>query len=261
MLKHIPNTLTMLNLLSGCVGVVQISQGRFVSAAACIVLSAILDFFDGSAARWLKAFSSIGKDLDSLADVVSFGVLPSYMLFQWLNLLTSEYILSFQDYYAYLAFLPVVSSAIRLARFNHDETQKHSFRGLPTPAHALFWAAVFMALVYHPCLNASSDFRTENFSPSSLAYSQTGCPLWIELFLSPYFIILLAFLFTWLLNAPIRLFSFKFTSYKIQDNLFLYLFLLSSLILIFWKGFASAPIILFLYLLFSVLHFRKIKNT
>lgn len=257
MYKHIPNLITLTNLMSGCVGIAQASEGRFVNAAYCIIISAVLDFFDGFAARWLKAYSPIGKDLDSLADVVSFGVLPAFMLFQWINLLAPFHSSALYNIYAYMMFLPAASSALRLARFNHDETQKKSFLGLPTPAHALFWAAMFIALAQTPCLRGPAPHNSINFPYLSFAYTDPLCPLWVDLFLSPYFIVLLVFLFTWLLNAPIRLMAFKFSSFHIKINLYVYLFLGISLVLILWKGFVSAPIILFLYLLFSFIHFRK----
>ena len=125
--RHIPNTLTCLNLFSGCIACVMAFEARYEWALAFIIFSAVFDFFDGMMARALDAHSIIGKDLDSLADDVSFGVAPSLIVFSL-----------FKD----LAFLLSVFSALRLAKFNNDTRQTSSFVGLPVPANALFWASL-----------------------------------------------------------------------------------------------------------------------
>ncbi|MEY3679312.1 MAG: hypothetical protein RI924_1453 [Bacteroidota bacterium] len=132
MKKHIPNTLTCLNLFSGCVGLVFAFENQLIFAAYAIGISAMLDFFDGMTARLLKAYSEIGKELDSLADVVSFGVLPSLIIYQLFKTSTSVH-----AYLPYLAFMIAVFSALRLAKFNVDTRQSEHFIGLPTPANAL----------------------------------------------------------------------------------------------------------------------------
>lgn len=141
MRRHIPNLLTLLNLLSGCIAITFAFEGNFAVAALLIFAAAILDFLDGMAARLLNAYSPLGKELDSLADVVSFGVAPAVALF----ILLRDYALfpSFTEpirlYIPYLAFLLPVFSAYRLAKFNIDERQTKNFLGLPTPASGLFW--------------------------------------------------------------------------------------------------------------------------
>ena len=138
--KHIPNTITCLNLFSGCICCVMAFWHLYDYALLCIVLSAIFDFFDGLAARALNAHSIIGKDIDSLADDISFGLAPSVIIFSFLD----DYVIEdggWMDYVPFIAFLIAVFSALRLAKFNNDSRQVSSFFGLPVPANALFWGA------------------------------------------------------------------------------------------------------------------------
>lgn len=141
MKKHIPNFITSMNLFSGCIAIVMAFEGAFLWVVFWVILAAIFDFFDGMSARILHAPSKIGKELDSLADVVSFGVAPGVAVFILLRDYTfyTEPLISLQSYIPYFAFIIPVFSAIRLAKFNIDERQSISFIGLPTPANALFW--------------------------------------------------------------------------------------------------------------------------
>ena len=138
MKKHIPNTITSMNLFSGSIAIVMAFEGAFIWVVFWVILAAIFDFFDGMAARLLNAYSEIGKELDSLADVVSFGVAPSVAVFILLRdyILFPESLSIIQPYVPYLAFIIAVFSALRLAKFNIDERQTSSFIGLPTPANA-----------------------------------------------------------------------------------------------------------------------------
>ena len=139
MKRHIPNTLTCLNLFSGCLAVVMAFDGQFTLAFAFILLSAVFDFFDGLAARALDAHSPIGKDLDSLADDVSFGVAPASMLFNLLQqMAVAQSWGGARALLPYVAFLIAIFSALRLAKFNNDSRQTTSFIGLPVPANALY---------------------------------------------------------------------------------------------------------------------------
>jgi CDP-diacylglycerol--serine O-phosphatidyltransferase len=143
MRKHIPNIITLANLVSGCIAITMAFQGNFGAVVFWVILAAIFDFLDGLAARTLRAYSALGKELDSLADVVSFGVAPSVAVF----ILLRDYLfgLDFADsivlFVPYLAFLIPALSAYRLAKFNVDERQTDSFIGLPTPANGLFWVS------------------------------------------------------------------------------------------------------------------------
>ncbi|HQS50964.1 MAG TPA: CDP-diacylglycerol--serine O-phosphatidyltransferase, partial [Daejeonella sp.] len=139
MKKHIPNSVTCLNLFSGCLGIVFAFQGNLIWASYAIVIAAVFDFFDGMLARLLKAYSDIGKELDSLADMVSFGVLPSVIIYQLFAL--SPQIDFGADWLSFSAFIIAVFSALRLAKFNIDTRQSENFIGLPTPANALLIAS------------------------------------------------------------------------------------------------------------------------
>ena len=141
MKKHIPNTITSLNLFSGSIAIVMAFEGAYIWVVFWVIIAAIFDFFDGMAARLLNAYSDIGKELDSLADVVSFGVAPAVAVFTLLrnDIIYHESLIFIQPYIPYLAFVIPIFSALRLAKFNIDERQTSSFIGLPTPANALFW--------------------------------------------------------------------------------------------------------------------------
>lgn len=261
--KHIPNAITLLNLFSGCAGIVFVSLGYFRVGAICIFISAVLDFSDGMAARILKAYSAIGKDLDSLADVVSFGVLPSFMVFSYVKNLDDVAMsslaihgLPFNLLYL-LVFIMAVFSALRLARFNHDPGQESSFRGLPTPANGLFWACIFLGLGSSSCLQEDVFLLQPNFFILFHAFSDTECSLWTILLLNKNFILLLAVGMAFLLIAPIRLLSFKMKGYGWNENKYRYLLLACSISAGLILGFEAAPIILLLYIGFSFLTYRK----
>ena len=152
MKKHIPNFLTCGNLFCGCVGIVSVFQNDLVFAAYMIGLAALLDFADGFLARIMNAYSLIGKELDSLADCVTFGVLPSMMLYKLLqkSLMGDGFAIELFVVLPYLAFLIAVFSALRLAKFNIDTRQSESFIGVPTPANGLLVASLPLILGQHP---------------------------------------------------------------------------------------------------------------
>jgi len=177
MIKQIPNIITLLNLLSGCIAITMAFIGNFGSVIIWILIAAIFDFLDGMTARLLKAYSTLGKQLDSLADVVSFGVAPAAALF----VIIRDYITlpSFLDpisfYVPYIAFIIPMFAAYRLAKFNIDERQTTSFLGLPTPANGLFWIAYcyekynrfkFLCFLVHNNTNThnfvANDIRNSN---------------------------------------------------------------------------------------------------
>ena len=193
--KHIPNFITSLNLFSGCIAIYLAFQGNYEGAFIAILLSAVFDFFDGFAARLLKAYSPMGKELDSLADVVSFGVAPGAIVF----LLLSE--INISVWLPYLAFLIPVFSALRLAKFNIDERQTSSFIGLPTPANAIFWAGLGFSY---------ADFFMSN--------------VWI--------LVALTLLSSYLLIAEIPMFALKFKNKAWSTNKTQYLFLIGCAIIL-----------------------------
>lgn len=226
MKKHIPNFITCLNLFSGCLGVIFAFEGQMNYVALCIVLSGIFDLMDGLVARLLGVASPIGKELDSLADVISFGFLPGMIYFHLI--LQSN---SFLTPYPYLAFLIPVFSALRLAKFNLDERQTEDFIGLNTPMNTFYVISLpFIASTY-----------------PNLIYN-------------PYFITGSILITSYLLISEIRFFSMKFKNFKWEFNKFRFLFLLMSVLLLGTLQFLAIPFILLIYLLLSQLHFKQISK-
>lgn len=223
MKKHIPNFITSLNLFTGCVGIYFAFSGNYTWAFVCVLLAAIFDFMDGFAARLLKAYSPMGKELDSLADVISFGLLPGAIVFFFLSQVEIHPLIPF------FAFLIPVFSGLRLAKFNVDERQTDSFIGLPVPANAIFWGGLIYS--YHHFLAQY-----------------------------PWVVIALVLLFSFLLISELPMFSLKMKNLSWADNIVQYCFLLFSLLLIiFFRTNAFASIIL-VYILFSILiYFLKPK--
>lgn len=226
--RHIPNTVTCLNLFSGCVAAVMAFEARYELAFLFIVLSAVFDFFDGMLARLLKAYSNIGKDLDSLADDVSFGLAPSLIVFSLLR----EMCFPGQGINAlipFLAFLISVFSALRLAKFNNDTRQTTSFIGLPVPANALFWAS--LASGYHDILTAGS--------------------------IHPLVVVALVCLFSWLLVSEIPMFSLKFKNLSWKDNKVSFSFLAVCIVLLAFLPVKGMALCIVWYILLSVFTGRK----
>jgi len=214
--KHIPNFITCLNLFSGCVAVLLAFKGNYQGAFIAILVAAVFDFFDGFAARLLKAYSPMGKELDSLADMVSFGFAPGMIVF---SLLTEANI---NEWLPYLAFIIPVFSGLRLAKFNIDERQTSSFIGMPTPANAIFWGGL-----------------TTSFAPFLISN------VWL--------IIVLTVLFSYLLVAEIPMFALKVKNLAWKDNQIQYIFLgVTIILLVIFQLNAFAPIIGW-YILLSVI--------
>jgi CDP-diacylglycerol--serine O-phosphatidyltransferase len=233
MKKHIPNILTCTHLLSGCIGIVlAFNSAFFIYSCYAIFISAILDFCDGLAARALKANSEIGKELDSLADIVSFGVLPSVIVYQLF--LNAPQLGHISIYLNYSAFLIAIASALRLAKFNIDTRQSENFIGLPTPANALVIASLPMII------SQGNRFLTDYI-------------------LNAYFLFIFTIGMSLLLVMQFPLISLKFRNLNLNDNLYRYILLFTGLILIFIFKFVAAPIILFLYIFLSIIQFRTIK--
>jgi CDP-diacylglycerol---serine O-phosphatidyltransferase len=221
--KHIPNAITCANLFSGCIGIVYAFNGELETAAYFALLSGIFDFFDGLAARALNVKSDIGKELDSLADMVSFGFLPGVVMFQLLK--QSDYT---SEYLPYLGFIITVFSALRLAKFNIDTRQTEDFIGLNTPMNTLFVVSLPFIQHDYPALTGST-------------------------------ILLLAFtaILSALLVSEIRIFSLKFSSTSWKLNKLKYIFLILSALLIPILKFVAVPFILVLYITLSIAHFRQ----
>lgn len=179
MKKHIPNFITSLNLFSGCIAIVMAFEGAFIWVVFWVILAAIFDFFDGMAARLLNAPSKIGKELDSLADVVSFGVAPAIAVFIMLRNYTIyiDSLSGLQSYIPFLAFIIPVFSALRLAKFNIDDRQTTSFLGLPTPANALFWISYVYGIYDLSTTNSMILFLTLILIPTLSILMVTEIPM------------------------------------------------------------------------------------
>lgn len=226
-----PNALTCCNLVCGCMATGAAFHSHFTWALALIIAGAVFDFFDGLAARALGISSEIGKELDSLADIVTFGVAPSAMLFQLFGLVVyPSWLAPAASWLPYTSFLMAAFSALRLAKFNLDTRQSVSFIGLPTPANALFWSSLIVAEL--PWL-ASPRFNA----------------VWLFLFM-------LASCF--LLTSELPLFALKFKNFKWADNRIKYIFLCGAVLLLVAGvltplGLTAVPLVILWYLLLSIL--------
>lgn len=227
MKKYIPNALTLLNLLCGSVAVIFVINNNFVTAALFVFLGIFFDFFDGFAARKLNVQSELGLQLDSLADMVTSGLVPGLVVYKLLVMSDLSW-----DELKILPFLGLVitlTSAYRLAKFNIDEDQQTYFKGLPTPANALLILSMPLIL----------EFQNNDIINAII--------------LNKWFLIGLTLLSSWLLNSDIKLFALKFKEYSFKGNSVRYIFILLSAVLIIVLHFASIPIIIMLYIILSVL--------
>jgi CDP-diacylglycerol--serine O-phosphatidyltransferase len=232
--KHVPNAITCANLFSGCVGIVFVTlQDNLIFAAYCIFLAAIFDFFDGLASRVLQSFSIIGKDLDSLADLVSFGVLPSFIMYRLF--LQAPQINGVSEYLNFISFMIPVFSALRLAKFNNDVRQTDSFIGLPTPANAILIGSFPLILKEH------YTFFTDYI-------------------LNPFFLAFFIIIMCTLLVLELPLMSLKFKNRDVQRNIYRYILLMFSAILILFFKFAAVPAIIVMYIALSIIQLKLIKS-
>lgn len=247
--KHLPNLLTLLNLLSGTIAVFFAVKEQLVVAALFVFLGIFFDFFDGFAARLLKVQGELGKQLDSLADVVTSGVVPGIVMFQLIlasvsnttwtvkgqdisELPMKEY-LSIVYLTAIIGLLITLAAAYRLAKFNIDERQTSSFIGLPTPAAAL----VVLSL--------------------PLIQQYTNNELAIYLIESPWFLIVLTLVLCYFMNAEIPLFSLKFKDYSFKNNKIKYLFIFCTLLFVVLLQYIAIPLVIIFYVLLSLLSKEK----
>ena len=224
--RNIPNTITCCNLISGCIATLSAFMGEIHMALLWIIIGAIFDFFDGMSARLLHVSSPVGKELDSLADDITFGMAPAAMVFYEMGIM--EYPAFFapvQPYMPFVAFLIAAFSALRLAKFNLDERQAMGFIGLPTPANALFWGALLVG---------AGDF-IENTT-------------WMV----PVVIVMIL-LSCWLLVSEIPMFALKFKHWGWKGNEVKYLFLITCVPLLIVFGVTAFAIIIAWYVLLSAL--------
>ena len=236
--SYIPNAFTMANLFCGMLGVFFAATGHLDYAAYAVVAGVFFDFFDGFFARMFKVEGELGLQLDSLADVVTSGVVPGMVMFQMLHKLENwntgerwvEAGMSWDSVslLPFLGFAITLASAFRLAKFNIDTRQTTSFIGLPTPANALLILSL-------PLIVQFQDY----------AIAET-------LITNTWFLLVLTALSCYMLNAEIPLFALKFKSWGLAENKIRYGFLLLAIILLFWLTFAAIPLIIIAYVLISI---------
>lgn len=236
LLKHLPNLLTLLNLLAGTIAVIYAVQNELITAAVFVLIGIFFDFFDGLAARMLKVTGELGKQLDSLADVVTSGVVPGIVMYQLLkddavsisinqaSITWGEESFNFLPYFGLLFTL---SAAYRLAKFNIDERQSNSFIGLPVPAATLVVISLPLILHYGE-ISAVNDFINQN---------------WVLLGV--------VMLLSWLMHAEVPLFALKFKDFSWGNNKIKYVFLGITLLLCIFLQYAAIPLAVLIYVLLS----------
>ena len=224
--RNIPNTITCCNLISGCIATLSAFMGEIHMALLWIIIGAVFDFFDGMSARLLHVSSPVGKELDSLADDITFGMAPAAIVFYEMGIMEyPAFLAPVQPYMPFVAFLIAAFSALRLAKFNLDERQAMGFIGLPTPANALFWGALLVG---------AGDF-IENTT-------------WMV----PVVIVMIL-LSCWLLVSEIPMFALKFKHWGWKGNEVKYLFLITCVPLLIVFGVTAFAIIIAWYVLLSAL--------
>ena len=224
--KHIPNTITCLNLISGCIATYWAFCGIYYMALTFIVIGAVFDFFDGMSARLLKVSSPIGKELDSLADDITFGFAPSAIVFSYLSSTFNGQWSMVNELMPFLAFIMAAFSALRLAKFNLDERQAMGFIGLPTPANALFWGSLIV-----------------------------GCGDWLSTWPYAAWIVLAGvFVSCYLLVSEIPMFALKFKTWGWRGNEIKYIFLVTCIPLLLFLGVSGLAAIIAWYVILSLVN-------
>lgn len=232
--KHIPNIFTLGNLFSGTLATIFAVQGKFELTASFVLLGVFLDFFDGFFARILNVTGELGKQLDSLADMVTSGVVPGIVMYQLLNI-HSTYSFILNDEFeigsliSFIGLFLTLSACYRLAKFNIDTRQSESFIGLPTPAMSLF--VVFLPIIY-----IHSEYQFLN-----------------ELLSNQYVLIGLTLVLGYLMNAKFVLFSLKFKNFNLKNNAYKYILLVLSIVLILVFTYVSIPMIIISYVILSLI--------
>ncbi|OOG68631.1 CDP-diacylglycerol--serine O-phosphatidyltransferase [Algoriphagus sp. A40] len=219
---QIPNSLTLLNLLCGVIGIIWVLDGQIMTGAYFVLIAAGFDFLDGFVARLLKVQSDMGKELDSLADVVSFGVLPGLILFMMAKNSSDP-----DSWLPYLTLIVPMLSAYRLAKFNLDTRQSDRFIGVPTPANALFLSTLPYLAIQWPVIGE-----------------------WLSL---PVVLILIGWFFAILLVSEIPLIALKFKSFSFSKNRFRYFLIFLSLAIFAWLQLAGIPLVILAYIGLSVI--------
>lgn len=228
--NNLANAFTLGNLFSGCIGSIFLLQGHYEITALCIIISLILDFFDGFVARALGSNSNLGVQLDSLADMVSFGFLPGLTMYKALEATEIEL---FGISLKYFGLIITLFSCLRLAIFNLDEEQKYYFKGLNTPSNTI----LIFGLYY--------------------AYQKLGNFDFI--FNSGIILIILTIMLSWLLISPIKMIAMKFKSKKLQDNYPKLALFIGGILILAIFGIAGIPLVILYYIFISLVFQNQLK--
>ena len=228
MKSYIPNFITLLNLFSGCVAVIFALEGHMKFTALFVFLGIFFDFFDGFLARKLNVQSELGVQLDSLADMVTSGLVPGLVLFYLFGLAPQPDLVN-SELLPYFGLFVTLASAYRLAKFNISTNQSDVFIGLPTPANTLLIISLPLILEYQ-----NSDAIN-------------------SMILNPWFLIVLTLISCFLLNAPIKLIALKFKTWNFKDNAARYILIILSVVLLSVFQFAGIPLLIIIYIFLSII--------
>lgn len=242
--NNLANAITLGNLFSGCVGAVHLILGDYQTTAICIILSLVLDFFDGFVARALKANSNLGTQLDSLADMVSFGFIPGLAMFKMLEPFGNELFgmhLPFEI--KYFGFLITLFSCLRLAIFNLDEEQKYYFKGLNTPSNTILIFGIYYIFQNGVQLSPENQFGS----------------LKINFTLGSEILMLFTIISSWLLVSPIKMIAMKFKSMKLQDNYPKLALLIGSILILAIFKIVGIPMVILYYIFISIIFQKQLK--
>ena len=236
--KHIPNTITLLNLFCGCIALIFVSKDQFEMAFFFVCLGIFLDFFDGFFARLFKVSGPLGLQLDSLADMVTSGVVPGFVMFKMMQSCSVYMSEGYLQFFPYLGFIITLGSCFRLAKFNIDTRQTDSFIGLPTPANALFILSLSLVKEY--------------YSADSLMVLEVLTEKWV--------LLLIALFSAYILNAEIPLFSLKIKKFNFKDNALQIIFLTISVLMLVFLQYLGVALVIVFYVLLSVINNKFLKK-
>ena len=232
--NNLANAFTLANLFSGSIGVIHLITGNYKITAVCIILSLILDFFDGFIARAMKSNSNLGAQLDSLADMVSFGLLPGITMYKALEPFgTQLFGIDLPFEIKYFGLLITLFSCLRLAIFNLDEEQTYYFKGLNTPSNTILIFGLYYAFL-----------ETGNFK---------------FLFENIYFLLLFTIVFSWFLIAPVKIIALKFKSMKLEDNYPKIALVIGAIFILIFFKIAGIPLVIIYYILISFIFQKQLK--
>lgn len=246
LIRNLANLFTLANLFFGFVGIINVIEGQPETGCYLLFGAAVFDLLDGFIARLTKTKSELGKDLDSLADMVSFGVLPAMIMVSLMLKTHNEWV-----YYVTFTNIPVVSlisfilaagAAVRLARFNHWGSKSEHFSGLPTPAMAMFVASLPLIV--------KNDLFMLGYQSFYLG----------DIILNPFVLLAISIVFTWLMVSKITIMSFKFKNYGWKDNYLRYSLLIIFIILLLLFSFLSIPLIIIIYVIMSIIFKNKLHE-